>query len=982
MFNPGGARNVTSMAFDVRAMENIATAPASRPDRITAAWIAAAILVFFAIELPLSDIAFAQAAAFVPAVTSAAVLAQILTTIFLYLQYRIARQSQLALLALAYAASSVFILFYMLTFPGVFTPTGLFHANMQSASWLAIFERETFGFLLIAFACADRWNWRIARVHVRWLAFGIACVVAVLVTAAVVLPLPPLLVAGHATLLWYRVIVPLNILTAFTGIGLLALSGLRTVTQVWLIIVALIYCCETVANSVFSGGRYTLGWYAARLYVLLAASIILAVFVVKINDLMLRLTNRNRALTQRTELAELEAAEGEARYRSLANTVPQLIWTANAAGEIDYVNDRWVEYTGLDVRATRNAGWLSALDERGRLAPRVAWNESLRLGRPFGGEYRLRGASTGRLRWFLIDAIPMIDESGSIARWIGTCTDVDRSKRTEEREAFLAAAGDRLSASLDLNATLATIADVITGSMASWSRVDLIAEDGRFINASVSSTMIGEEAELRNLLGNGVSGVLANRFAIVIDGREPVVESDGALLSAPARGIRSVNHVLVPLISGDTALGVLTLGHVDIAWPDAEDLAVARDFGRRAAQALDHARRYERERATADSFQRAMLPQGLPELPNVTFSASYSAASETRRVGGDFYDAFVLPNGRVALTIGDVTGHGLEAAVIMGEIRQSLRAAASFEDAAPSTILDRASRLLIGSGRGVFVTAVFGVLDPRTGVFEYATAGHPSPVVYDGRTTVRLSGSGLPIGLRDDDGVDFALTLPDACTIVLYTDGLIEFARDLDEGERRLDEAIAALDGDYPADIAGAIKLRVLSGEQATDDIAILTATIESLPERAGGEMRRWRFSSGDYHTGVVIRHDVGVLVAAWTGDPSRRYDGELAFGEIFSNVVRHAPGAVEVELRATERGAELRVTDRGAGFRERPPSTDEFAESGRGLELVRAVADACDFSRNAHGGTTVHAVFAGGAEFAIDGWRSLEPRSENLGRP
>jgi serine phosphatase RsbU (regulator of sigma subunit)/anti-sigma regulatory factor (Ser/Thr protein kinase) len=460
-----------------------------------------------------------------------------------------------------------------------------------------------------------------------------------------------------------------------------------------------------------------------------------------------------------------------------------------------------------------------------------------------------------------------------------------------------------------------------------------------------------------------------------------VIEADGALLRASAHGVRSANHVLVPLVSGDAPLGVLTLGHLEQAWPDAEDLAVARDFGRRAAQALDHARRYERERATADSFQRAMLPYMLPQLDNVTFSASYSAASETRRVGGDFYDAFMLPNGRVALTIGDVTGHGLEAAVIMGEIRQSLRASASFEDAAPSSILDRASRLLIGSGRGVFVTAVFGVLDTRTGVFDYATAGHPSPVVFDGIRPIRLAGSGLPIGLRDDDGVDFTLTLPPACTIVLYTDGLIEFARDLDEGERRLDDAIAALNDDFAAGIADAIKLRVLGAEQATDDIAILTATIHSLPERAPEEFRRWRFWSSDHHTGVIIRHDVGRLVAAWTGDAGRRYDGELAFGEIFSNVVRHAPGAVEVELRATGRGAELRVSDRGAGFRERPRVADDFAESGRGLELVRAVADDVEITHNVDGGTTVHAVFAPAAGGARDGWRSFAPQGENLGR-
>jgi len=166
--------------------------------------------------------------------------------------------------------------------------------------------------------------------------------------------------------------------------------------------------------------------------------VILAVFLVKINDIIVRLTGRNTMLAARTQLAEDEAAEGELRYHSLANAVPQLIWTANAAGEVDYVNDRWVDYTGLDVRETRRLGWQAALDERGRADQQDRWAESLRLGRPFGGEYRLHEGSSGRRRWFLIDVIPMRDEGGGIVRWIAACTDIDRSKRTEEREAFLA----------------------------------------------------------------------------------------------------------------------------------------------------------------------------------------------------------------------------------------------------------------------------------------------------------------------------------------------------------------------------------------------------------------------------------------------------------------------------------------------------------------------------------------------------------------
>jgi PAS domain S-box-containing protein len=960
------------MAFDVRAMENIATAPASAADRLTAAWIGAVIVACFAAVLPLSDMRLATTASFVPAILSAAILAQVLTAILLYVQYRITRQSKLALLAMAYASSALLTACYMLTFPKVFAETGLFHATLQSAAWFAIFERETFGLLLIAFACADRFNWNTTRRAVRWIALGVAGWLAAVIVAAIVAPLPSLIVDGHATGLWYRVIVPINVATAFAAIAVLATSGLRTVTQVWLILVALIDFCETMANSIFSGGRYTLGWYTGRSMVLVAASVLLAVFMFKINDLLVRLTRRNRALSERTEIAELEAAEGELRYRSLANVVPQLIWTANAMGEIDYVNDRWVDFTGMDVRETRDAGWLSAFDERGRIRPRTAWNEALRLGRPFGGEYRLREASTGRLRWFLADVIPMHDDSGAIARWIASLTDIDRSKRTEEREAFLAAAGDRLSASLDLDATLATIADVVIGTMAGWARVDLIGEDGRIVNVSASSTLASEESELRPLIGQRVGARLDVLFADAIDRREPVVEHDIAALAGAARGLRGTSAILVPLMSGDAPLGVLTLVIAEATAPDDEDLAVARDFGRRAAQALDHARRYEGERTTADSFQRAMLPHVLPQLDNVSFSASYAAASETRRVGGDFYDAFELADGRVAITIGDVTGHGLEAAVIMGEIRQSLRAAASFEDADPSSILDRASRLLVGSGRGVFVTAVFGVLDPRTGIFEYATAGHPSPVIFDGTATMRLAGAGLPIGLREGDGVDFALTLPPECTIVLYTDGLIEFARDLDDGEARLDGAIAALDVASGERLADGIVQRVLGTDQANDDIAVLTATIHTLPDRAPEDMRRWRFAATDGRTGVIVRHDVGRLTALWAG-ADRRYDGELAFGEMFSNVVRHAPGAIDVEMRRTARGAELFVSDRGAGFVAPAKRADQFAESGRGLELVRAVGDDVALTSNGHGGTTVHVIFERAGTLDLAG-AGLEP--------
>jgi anti-sigma regulatory factor (Ser/Thr protein kinase) len=233
------------------------------------------------------------------------------------------------------------------------------------------------------------------------------------------------------------------------------------------------------------------------------------------------------------------------------------------------------------------------------------------------------------------------------------------------------------------------------------------------------------------------------------------------------------------------------------------------------------------------------------------------------------------------------------------------------------------------------------VLDHTTGRFEYASAGHPAPLVYDGSTLERLATAGLPIGLRDDEGVDFAVTLAPHSTLVLYTDGLLEFSRDMDEGERRIAGAIRALDVDDSDHLAGAIMKRVLREDEASDDIAILTATLGDLPQRSAYDEREWRFRSSDAHTATVVRHDIGVLVGIWTGREEPFLEGEIVFGELFSNVVRRAPGAVTVRAAATAAGAEIAVSDRGAGFPGAHGAIDPFAENGRGLHLVRALSDA-----------------------------------------
>jgi len=939
--------------FETRAIENIATAPATDGDRRWATASAVAIVALFFVSIPFSRHRIGAVPAFVPTVVGAGVVALMLTTVLLYVQYRIERDLKLALLAIAYAFAALTQTLYVLTFPGVFSDTGLLGAGLQTASWFYVASQVGFGLLLIAVGIAARRGWRVSRDGVRMI--GLATLLATIAFAFLVTLGRDIVPAGNDgtafTPFWTHVVAPIVAAEMLLAVVVVA-NGLQTVTQVWLGIVLLARFVAIVTGAELSSGRYSFGWYAARVEELVAAVVVLAIFLAKINDLMLRLAARSRSTAEALEV-------GEARYASLANVVPQLIWTTNASGDFEYVNDRWVAYTGFDLNASRESGLRTALDPDQEAGVRERWRQSLRTGEPFAAEYRLRERATARYRWFLANAVPVRGRREEVVAWIGTCTDIDAQKRLEERDAFLARAGERLGASLDVTATVAAMKNLLIPRFAERTWVALLDDDGRYVLTGLGSTDLGDELDARRWLGGPIQSALHDSVAaIVADGDPVVLERPGEFPDPWARDVAANAAMVVPLVSGDLAVGVLVLARTSGRAYDVDDVGLVREFARRAALSLEHARLYERERTTADALQRAMLPAQLPLLPDIRFSASYSAASESQRVGGDFYDAFELPDGRVALTIGDVTGHGLEAAVIMGEIRQALRAA-SFESADPSAILDRASRLLVASGRTVFVTAIFGVLDPVTGRFAYATAGHPPPLLDDGAGLRKLPSSGLPIGLRDDEGVDFALRLRAPCTLVMFTDGLMEFARDLDDGERRIEAAIRTLAREDIEHLAAALMKAVLGDDEPTDDIAILTVTIDRFAAELPGDEREWRFVSNDYRTGALVRREVRELIAGWTGREETRFASELAFGELIANAVRHAPGAVRVLASTDPAGtASVMVEDAGPGFTPHERGIDPYAETGRGLGLVRAVSDGVRIEPTPFGGTRVTVTF------------------------
>jgi PAS domain S-box-containing protein len=930
-------------------MENIATALAEPGERNVAFAVGATLVVFFAALLPFAGVHLTEVPAFVPAVFAAAALAQILTAILLFVQWRITGMAQLALLAIAFGVSALTGTAWLLTYPEVFAPHGLLGGAPHSTGWLFALEQFMFGALVIAYAMFDRFPRTISRRDMRLVGGLVLGVVIVAIAACLVFNdvLPPTSVGRSLTPVWTRAIVPFLIGEYVVVLAIVASTGIRTVAHVWMFVVCGCELLEIVSSGSVSAARFTVSWYEGRVEHLVSASLLLYVFFVKINDLLVRLASRNRRLTERTQVDAAAIAEGEQRYRLLTNALPQLIWTTDRRGELDYVNDRWTQFAGLNLAQSQRSGWLSAVHPDDRESVRAHWEQALSGGAPMSLEYRIREKANGRYRWFLFNVLAVKVTRGALGRWIATSTDIDAAKRLEERESFLALVGDRLAASIDIATTLNTVKEFALPQLCDWCQIDLVDEDGRFVPAAVGSVNAADAALLETLVGHPVEAGTQEALERIVSTGEPVVIAEPHQFAdalpnprdrAVYRRVPSAAAIVVPLWSGESGIGALSLVFSSERRISVDEIGLARDFARRAALALEHARLYERERATADALQRAMLPAQLPLLEHVKFSASYSAASESQRVGGDFYDAFELPDGRVALTIGDVTGHGLQAAVIMGEIRQALRAAA-FERAEPSAILDRASRLLVASGRTVFVTAIFGVLDTQTGRFAYSTAGHPPPLLFDGRRVIRLASSGLPIGLRDDDGVDFSLSLHAPCTLTLFTDGLMEFARDLDEGERRIEAAIRELDGTETEHLAAAIMKRVLGADEATDDIAILTATVDRFPTEIAGDEREWRFLSTDARAAALARREIGELVAQHRS--SERYAAELAFGELIANAVRHAPGLVVARCRVAPTGvATIELDDAGSGFVPAPIPADLFAETGRGLALLRWLTD------------------------------------------
>ncbi len=338
-----------------------------------------------------------------------------------------------------------------------------------------------------------------------------------------------------------------------------------------------------------------------------------------------------------------------------------------------------------------------------------------------------------------------------------------------------------------------------------------------------------------------------------------------------------------------------------------------------------------RERRIADRFQRALLPDTLPSVPGAGFHAAYRPASDEADVGGDWYDAFPLADGRIAISVGDVAGHGVDAAVIMGEVRQAIRTAAIGGNETPAAVLEYVNGVM-HLRESSMVTAIFAVYDSATSILSYASAGHPPPILVLPQSGARqLPTAGLPLGCTQRiDSVTWTFTVPQDARAVFYTDGLVENERDLIAGEHRLLEAINAVDGaDNPA---AAVQERVFGTNGNRDDAAVLMLTRHA-------PVSRYVFSALPI-VAPLARAIVSRALQPLGLSHDRRFGILVAVGEAVANAIEHAYRGVPIgviSLRLERSTGQLVITVEDFG-RWRPFVPHEAR--GRGIELMHAFMD------------------------------------------
>jgi len=426
----------------------------------------------------------------------------------------------------------------------------------------------------------------------------------------------------------------------------------------------------------------------------------------------------------------------------------------------------------------------------------------LRLSRPWRGELVLSGAPDGPLVRLTAERIGLLVENDRLRR-----TDLERRSWLT----FLAEASDLLAQSLDVDLTLALIPRLVVPRLGPWCAVHVLDDDGSLRLAACTHT---DESTVPKLLDELDAARPQLLEAIGLDSAMP--------LAAPVDGVS------VALIARGQRLGTLSVGRDPGRWQRPEELAVVEDIARRAALAIDNARIHAERRSVAQALQRSLLPPELPVVTGVDLGAEYVPTGETVDVGGDFYDLVRLPDDDWVIVVGDVSGKGVQAAIVTGLVRDVTRVLVR-DGRPPVEALTRLNETLVERGGGRFCTLALATLHRRADRTLDVTlhlAGHDQPVLVDADGNTALVGRcGTALGLLPVVKSPSALvTLHPGDMLIFFTDGVTERRhRGQLFGIDRLRREAGALAG-FPAEVvAGRLRTAAVtfSPDPPRDDIAI-----------------------------------------------------------------------------------------------------------------------------------------------------------------
>lgn len=557
--------------------------------------------------------------------------------------------------------------------------------------------------------------------------------------------------------------------------------------------------------------------------------------VIGVAVLAVEVTERRRA----TEVVR----RSEERYRSLVEATAQVVWVTDPAGRVQVDSPEWRAITGQAVEEYLRDGWLDAIHDDDRERTERAWREAVSTGSVFDASYRVCTRS-GSYRHYDVRAVPIVRD-GEIIEWVGANTDVTAQREAEEMRGRLT---EQLSAAALRTARLQQATSMLAEAITVEQVVEVITEVGRSaIGADRSAVALLDRDKLVLRVTDGVprspgappevvSLETPSVLTMAVRERKPFLAESPISLRGQL-GDPEVDSFLehtderswigLPLLAAGTSLGALRFAFCRPRQIIEEERVFLEALAGQCALAVERATLFEREHRTAETLQRSLLPDKLLQLPGLALAARYRPAAPNVQVGGDWYDAFMLPDGRLAVAVGDVMGKGVRAAAGMGRVRNALRALA-LTDPRPAAVLAGLDRLFAATEHEEQVTTLtYIVIDPATGESLCGNAGHP-PVLHvaaDGTPTLSEIEPGTPLGIQSGR-TQRGFLVETGDTVVIYSDGLVENRRrGLDAGLEELTAVAAAAPphvGANPEKLLDYLVERMLAGYEQDDDVTVL----------------------------------------------------------------------------------------------------------------------------------------------------------------